>query len=754
MKLKHNDKSSHGKRLLRKTDLFPQIVTIAACLAIVVPHANAATYPAIDPNLKPSTPTVTPISFVDTTLDNYDRFVLKVHDQPFFYNGIQLRADKLRDVWGYTESAIKPLYQQVADDGFSVVNTQVFWSNVQPDTLFNASQSTYIRGGSYENSNFVSSTSHLIGYDYESENNDELTYVKFDFSSYTGTIDAAKVRFYVDSPVINSTAFPANLYGITDNSWSASSITWKYAPNHDGVNMAGTENKDYFLTSSSPSWDLISGQAFYDFDVSDFVRNHCRGKVASFILQASTNDTGVAVGTSVSGARGVHPPQLVLSDQNHFDWNYVDTLIGWAQAADIKLEIIWFGSDSTGVTMDSRVPYFAFLNTKNEKVNADGSHTPVFSKNTDPAYGVYWYFLDKNDFTMRAQEKRAVKEMMNHIAIYNKEHGNKATVVGVDVANEPAIQKFHGSSFTAWHNPKTWAALSNFSSVQDFIDRTMWEYCINLANGVKESNYPVWTRSNDFNGVDAAHSSYNEELRPILGTSVDFIGLDPYSQDFTPAYEYGHTVSWDNKLYARGKNLPMVMENGGLYSDAQGLLLATLAGGAYYNVYDYMSSDNDGLYVPKNSSAGDYSPVARGSYVQDVINTNKLLLKISQDLASKAPRAANGTELDFLNIFWNETSISSSFGSIDIIYKPSNYPIVGILDIRSSKEAALLSTGNATYELSGITDYGLTSVEAGFYDGSRWVKDSSISYTANGTSITLSIDAYQVIRVVTKRPVS
>ncbi|KAH8805501.1 hypothetical protein F5884DRAFT_755072 [Xylogone sp. PMI_703] len=706
-----------------------------------------ASTPAIDPNLKPSTPTLAPISYVDTSLGDYDRFVLRVGDEPFFFNGIQLRADKLRDVWGYTESKIKPLYQQVADDGFTAVNTQIFWSNIQPDKSFNASESTYIRGGSYSTQNFASSTSNLIGYQHGTESNKELTYIKFDFSSYTDSIDAAKVRTYVDSGATNSAAFQANLYGITNNSWSATSITWVNAPNHNVVDIAGTEGADYFLTSSSPSWDLILSEAYYDFDVSDFVKNHCPGKVATFILQASTNDTGVAVGASMTSAKGTRPPQLVLSDQDRFDWTYVDTLIGWAEDAGIKLEPIWFGSDSTGVTMDSRVPYFAFLNTKNEKVNSDGSHTPAFSKNTDPAYGVYWYFLDKNDLTTRAQEKRAIKEMMNHIASYNSAHGNKKTVIGIDVANEPAIQKFHGSSFTAWHNPKTWAALSQFASVQDFVDRTMWEYCINLANGVKKSNYPIWTRSNDFRGVDAAHSSYNENQRPLVGTSLDFVGYDPYSDSFTSAFDFGHAVTWDNKLFARGDNFPMIMENGGQYTTGQGLLLATLAGGATYNVYDYMSSDNFGLYEI-------IAPVAHGSYVQDVINTNNMLLKISEDLATKAPRAAGGTDLDFLNIFWNQTSVSSSFGKVGITYKPSNYPIVGIVDIRSSKEVALLSTGTATHTLSGITTYGISSVQSGYYSGSSWVKDSTVSYTTSGTSITFSIGAYEAIRVVTNNAVS
>jgi hypothetical protein len=722
-----------------------------ACIANMMHNAHAV---YIDPDLTPSIPSASPASRVDTALSDYDRLVLKVGDEPFFFNGIQLRADKLRDVWGYSESEIKPLYQQVADDGFTVVNTQVLWSEVQPDVRVNASESTYIRGGNYANQNFASSTSSLIGYKHGDESNKALTYVKFNFSNYSDNIDAAKVRFYMDSTPINSTPFTAKLYGITNNAWSASSITWTHAPNHNGVDIAGTDGVDYFLTSTSPSYDLVTSKTFYDFDVTDFVKNHCPDKVASFILEAANNGTNDTIGTSLNGAKGAIPPQLVLSDQYRFDWTYVDTLIEWAEEADLKLEFIWFGSDSTGVTMDSRVPYFAFLNTKIEKVNADGSHSVVFAKNSDPAYGIYWYYLDKNDLTTRAQEKRAIKEMMNHVATYNVAHGNKRTVIGVDVANEPSIQRFHQVSFTAWHNPETWAALSNFSSVQAFVDRTMWEYCVNLANGVKESNYPVWTRSNDVRGVDAAHASYNEAQRATVGTSLDFVGIDPYSNSLTSAYRFGHTTSYDGKNFAIGKNIPMIMENSGSYDTTHGIILATLAGGGFYNVYDFMSSDNLGLYVPKDPSTKDYSPVARGLYVQTVRNTNHLLKKISGDLASKAPKGAGGKTLDYLNIFRNETSVQSSFGNIDIVFEPASNTTISIVITRGKREAAFASTGSAEYTLSGVKNYGVASVESGYYSGSTWVKASAVPYTTSNTSITLAIGAYEIFRVVTSNDVN
>lgn len=730
---------------------FHRLLATAFSLAHMLPTGHAQ---SIDPNLKPSVPTKEQISRVDYSLADYERITLKVSGQPFFFNGIQLRADKIRDVWGVAPEQIADYYQQVADDGFTVVNTQVLWSEIQPDAVFEASESTFIQGGTAGGQNFEQSTSHKIGYKRGSEISKKLSYFKFDFSGFNGNVDAAKVRFYVDGDSIGSKAFPATLYGITNNNWKASSITWNSgAPNHNGVDIAGTLNQDYFVASKSPSWDPILNKAFYDFDATDFVAKHAPGKVASFILQASTADQGYEVGASIHGARGANPPQLVISDKNHYDWSYIDRLIGWAEDAGIKLEFVWFGSDSTSVTMDSRVPYFVFKYTKMEKVNDDGSHSVVFSKNTDPAYGVYWHLMDKNDLELRALEKTTIKNLMNHVAEYNTAGGNKRTVIGVDVANEPAIHKLHGTSFTAWQNPKTFGALGKFASLQDFRDRTMWEFCLNLANAVKESNYPVWTRSNDVRGVDARHVSYNEARRQDVGTSLDFIGLDPYSDSFSALFNFGHTTAFDGKNYASGKNLPMVMENGGQYTTTDGLITATLAGGGYYNVYDFMSTDPHGMYVPTNQAGGDFTAKPRGSYVTTVRNTNKMLRKIGQDLATKLPKGAGGKNLDWLNIYWNDGDVDTAFGAVTINYKPTNNRYVGISDIRNRRGVALLSTGTADYTLRGVRPYGVNSVERGYYNGASWVREGAVSYQSNGDDITFRIGAYECVLVVVNRDV-
>ncbi|KAJ4175126.1 hypothetical protein NW754_005545 [Fusarium falciforme] len=128
-----------------------------------------------------------------------------------------------------------------------------------------------------------------------------------------------------------------------------------------------------------------------------------------------------------------------------------------------------------------------------------------------------------------------------------------------------------------------------------------------------------------------------------------------------------------------------------------------------------------------------------------------MLNKIALDLATKLPVGAGGKDLDFLNIFSNDTNVPGDFGKVDLAYEPADTSSVGIVDVRSSTEVAVLSTGDAQIIFSGIQGYGIGSVESGSFDGSSWVKSGSISYKTNGDDISIQIDAYQCVRVVTNK---
>ncbi|KAL2856507.1 hypothetical protein BJY01DRAFT_242845 [Aspergillus pseudoustus] len=735
------------------------IATRAAAVAVLLTCSQfVRAVPAIDPNLKPSKPSKAQISYVDTSLESYDRFVPMVDGAPFFYNGVQIRVDKTEDVWGLDDTDNKKLFTLAAEDGFTVVNSQVRWMDIQPDISFNATQSAYIQGGSNNETNFADEPSVRVGYSSQSEDDLKLSYFKFDFSDYQhphDEITAAKLRIYVNADSIDKRSFVGNLYGITNNTWDPATITWANAPSHDGVDISGEEGEDYFIASSSPSWDRIKAAFYYDFDCSDFIINHVNGRVASFILQA-TGDTNVTVGATIDGAGEDKPPQLVLSNKNEFDWGFLDKMLEWCTALGLKFEIVWFGSDSTDVSMDNRVPYFALNRTKLERLTDDGDgegHVVVFSKNTDPAYGTYWFILDKNDLTLRKLEKNAIKAMLNHVADWEEANGHPRTLIGVDVANENEVFAMHGSSFEPWHNPATFGAFDDFDSEQDFVSRTMWEWAVNLANGVKESEYPVWTRQNDVNRASSRYSvPYNEARRQDEGTSLDFIGIDLYTRSLPSAFAVGHAPAGPYAItYATGQNLPMIMENSGAAENAASLALATLAGGGLYNTYDLYSSDDFGLYVPGE----DYKdPIARGDYVETVRKTNAMLNKVAADIATKKSTGSGGESLAYLNVYLDGKNTTASFGDVALDYAPSNNSAgVGIVIARGPRELAVLSTAAASFNLTGLDAYGVRSLQAGAYKHGRWSSDERVAYETDSGSTLFDIDAYACIRLVTRKNV-
>ncbi|KAJ5735923.1 uncharacterized protein N7483_001048 [Penicillium malachiteum] len=375
-------------------------------------------------------------------------------------------------------------------------------------------------------------------------------------------------------------------------------------------------------------------------------------------------------------------------------------------------------------------------------------------KNQGYGYGVYWYLSDKNDLELRALEKKALKTLMNHVASFNSANGDIKTLVGVDVANENSVTHIHGVGDTVYHNPATWGAYVNFSSQAAFVARTEWEYTVNLANGIKESNYPVWTRLNTFTTAEEKSIDYNEEMRVSGGTSLDFVGLDPYSTSTSTLYSYGHqqtVVGTSDENWAEGSNLPMVMENSGAVSSAESLLLASLAGGAFYNVYEYMGPDNFGLYYPKDTSTDDFTPVARGTYVADVVKTNKLLKSLALDLSTKRPSGANGTRLVYFNPFSNSTSTQGRILTFATSFTGNSTGTVGLAIVRSDHTILLASTRDSTFSISGIVDYGIEAVEYGYYTAAgNFVANGTQSYIANATGISVDVAQGLLVHIQTK----
>lgn len=686
--------------------------------------------------------------------------VLEVAGEPFFYNGIQIRIDKVVDWYHFDNAKVKRLFEIAKNDGYTVVNCQIRWMDVQQDQSFKAKESAYIRGGVYANQTFNTGGIQTF-YEEGNESNQALAYVKFDISGWTkGDIEGARIRLYSRNSL--TYGHYVSVYGCDDTSWSKDTITWNNAPGHSGYTVLGEK------LSQTPSWDEIKSANYYDFDVTDYVEKARReGKrEVSFIIKSTTpsgNEPGVPI--VFDDFDDNRPPQIFLSSEDEYDWEYLDRIIGYAEEYGLKLEVLWFATDTCSLSTDIRVPYYVLRNYQ-KQVYSDG--TPWLKKATagNDITGLYQFIMCKNDMELRKKEYEALNTVFNHIGEYNATHGYKNTVVGCQVCNEPNVSRLHNGSVyengvkleNCQCNTCVTLKQNGGFSHQGFRDWTMFEYCNNLAKAVKKSSYPVWTRVNNVNGTDAWGVDYNEAKRASGGTDtdsgtyLDFIGLDPYGWNRNQLYNFG------TGSYSNGRNLPMVMECGGENSMSALMMLATVAGGAFYNVYDLCSPDGHGMYDqnlnPRVIGAGDKYLPNGGTYIEDVRNHNHWLNKIAHPLAVMKPDKAGGKNLMFFNCEGTDISninVTKMIDGLYITYKSDTIYSSGIAFKKSSREVVLLSSKDtdATFTLADIAN-DVKTVEFGHYEKDKWVKDEGVvSYTRSGNNLVVTMPSFSVVRVET-----
>lgn len=244
-------------------------------------------------------------------------------------------------------------------------------------------------------------------------------------------------------------------------------------------------------------------------------------------------------------------------------------------------------------------------------------------------------------------------------------------------------------------------------------------------------------------------------MRANGGTSLDFIGLDPYLSDLDDLYAYGHETisSKGTQVNAWGKNLVMAMENGGDITNAPNAVLAALAGGGLYNTYELYGPDGYGLYVPTSDT--DFTPVARGNYVADVKIVNKMLKKIGYELASRVPLSVGGTGIAFYNYLASDTTSTSSFQVFNVTYETANMTGVGISTVRTGKELAFVSSLDATFTLSSALAYNVSAAETGSYNGgTTWTKGGAAAYNIEDGDIEFAIGAGECVRLVFEETVA
>lgn len=374
--------------------------------------------------------------------------------------------------------------------------------------------------------------------------------------------------------------------------------------------------------------------------------------------------------------------------KNVFDWAILDEYLGLALKHKLKVELLWFGSNSGGHVqwlgdpgsnpVHLRTPDYVMYSpspkssetTSEYAIRRDGSA----------------YTLDLNDKKLKERETQVLSQVMAHIASWDRLNGSKRTVIGVQLGNE----------VRGWNKAK-------------FAGSLCVSYMSDVGSAVKRSDYVVWTRMNCVWGDQTSRIEANEKLRSGRGTNVDFIGIDLYTTN--PG-----TIR--SVLPRNGGNYRMIMECGAEVSNAAQLQLAALAGDNAYDHYDMCGPDGHALY-DRDGKMG-FKP--HGDYIEQVRTVNKLLNSDMLYIATKA----NGKGLFVHN--WDGKSTEPTKGVENISFKPATAKSQAIGISRAKGEIVLMNTlgGTFTYPQS----LRVTAASKGRYvDGNTWIDEGAVAFT-------------------------
>ncbi|MER7481377.1 DUF4978 domain-containing protein [Streptomyces sp. NPDC126510] len=414
-----------------------------------------------------------------------------------------------------------------------------------------------------------------------------------------------------------------------------------------------------------------------------------------------------------------------------FDWTELNRYIDLCKKYGLKLELLWFGTDSGGSSVGQGPRLPTYVTTDYQWV-VDSTGTRVANDGKS--------LLDKTDPSLLAREKFVLGQVMAHIAAYDTTHA----LVGVQILNEPNVSsvwgKQVGRSYSTY-STQLWND-GGYTSQAQFRNDVLLNYVTELGRVVKQSEHSVWTRCNVIG--DAKPVAENEVLRQQGKAYLDFFGGDPYTQDQDTIYNYGLT-----SVFAQGENLRMIMETfaGAPLSDV--LKFNGIAGDAVFNMY--AAVDPDSSTGSSNLGLYDFDPatkvVTRKPVSNRVAALNRLLNKIHRDLSTRSTVEAGGSTLQTFNRKATAgVDIAKTLDGLSIGFATTS-SAQGFAARRGPAEFALAATAAATFTLPGTIGV-VRSVETGHYDGAdKWVKSGVKAFSTASAGIAVTLAAGECVRV-------
>ncbi len=273
-----------------------------------------------------------------------------------------------------------------------------------------------------------------------------------------------------------------------------------------------------------------------------------------------------------------HPWKAMEPEKGKYDYNLIDTILGFANKYDLKVELLWFGTNFIGDSYSYFVPAYVLKQpdchlTRKGKLDADYKHI---------LYG-YCYSLIFNERNLLEREANAVRHLFDHIRIWDAANGEKHPVITCLLNDEI-------DGMVRWRI--TDASLDiRFQGGQKVQEADCWKMTLDnvdaLGKAVKSSAYKVATRVNYTSCSNVGVFPQCSKASPVDALAcegVDFISADPYMEDVNSIADVVRSFSTPSGNY------PLIGENRGYYTSTPSLILATAALGGGYNIYDLATS--------------------------------------------------------------------------------------------------------------------------------------------------------------------
>lgn len=282
-----------------------------------------------------------------------------------------------------------------------------------------------------------------------------------------------------------------------------------------------------------------------------------------------------------------HTWKAMEPEKGKYDYKLIDTILGFANKYDLKVELLWFGTNMIGDSYSYFIPAYALKEQscrlkRKGKLDADYKHN---------LYG-YCYSLIFNDKDLLEREVNAIRHLFNHIRVWDAANGERHPVITCQLNNEiDGMVRWRitdGSLDIRYQNGDKVGEDDCWEMTLDAVDA--------IGKAVKNSTYKVATRVNYTSCSNVGIFPQCSKASPVDALAregVDFISVDPYMEDINSIANVVRSFTTPSGNY------PLIAENRGYYTATPSMILATAALGGGYDIYDLATSkfiyDNNGF---------------------------------------------------------------------------------------------------------------------------------------------------------------